>query len=47
MKVRVGCFSVRMRLNGVKWCMVAGMCVEDAVLMAESEGEWQKVVDEF
>ena len=40
-------FSLRLKLNGEGWAVVACLFADDTVLLAESERELQRVVDEF
>ncbi len=47
MKSKVGIIGARMKLNGVDWSVVACLFVDDTVLLAESERELQRVVDQF
>ncbi len=47
MKAKVGKIGARMKMNGVDWSVAACLFVDDTVLLAESERELQKVVDQF
>ena len=47
MKAKVGNIGARLKLNGEGWAVVACLFADDTVLLAESEGELQRVVDEF
>ncbi len=47
MKAKVGRISARMKLNGVDWSVATCLFADDTVLVAESERELQRVVDQF
>ncbi len=47
MKAKVGKVGARMKLNGVDWSVAACLFADDTVLLAESEREPQRVVDQF
>ncbi len=47
MKAKVGKIGVGMKLNGVDWSVAACLFADDTVLLAESERELQRVVDQF
>ncbi len=47
MKAKVGEVGARLILNGVDWAVAACLFADDTVLLAESEREFQKVVDQF
>ncbi len=47
MKVRVRDLGARLNVRGVEQPLVAGLYVDDTVLLAESEGMLQWTVDEF
>ncbi len=47
MKAKVGKFDVTLKLNGVDWSVAACLFVNDTVLLAETERELQRVVDQF
>ncbi len=47
MKVRVCDLGARLNVRGVEQPVVAGLYANDTVLLAESEGMLQKIVDEF
>ncbi len=44
---KVGNVGARLKVNGVDWSIVACLFADDTVLLAESEKELQRVVDEF
>ncbi len=47
MKAKVGKIGARLKLNGVVWSLSACLFVDGTVLLAESERELQRVVDQF
>ncbi len=47
MKCKVGNAGAKLRLNGEDWSVVTCLFVDDTVLLAESEGDLQRVVNEF
>ncbi len=47
MKVRVRDLGARVNVRGVEQPLVAGLYADDTVLLAESEGMLQRIVDEF
>ena len=47
MKAKVGDVGARLNLNGESWRVVTCLFADDTVLLAESERQLQKVVDEF
>ena len=47
MKAKVGKVGARMNVEGERWWLVTSLFADDSVLMAESESELQKIVDEF
>ncbi len=47
MKVIVGDLGARLNVRGVRQPLVAGLNVDDTVLLAESEGMLQRIIDEF
>ena len=47
MKARVGNKGARLKMNGVEWPVVGCLSADDTVLLAESDRELQRVVDEF
>ncbi len=47
MKAKVGKVGVRLKLNVVDWSVAACLSVNETVLLAESERELQRVVDQF
>ncbi len=47
MKAKVGKVGARLKLNGVDWAVAACLFADDTVLLAESEIEHQRVVDQF
>ncbi len=47
MKAKVGKIDARLKLNGGDWLVAACLFVDDTVLLADSEGELQKVVDQL
>ncbi len=47
MKVRVQDLGARLNVRGVEQPVVAGLCLDDTVLLAESDGMLQRIVDEF
>ncbi len=47
MKVRVWDFGARLNVRGVEQPVVASLHADDTVLLAESEGMLQRIVDEF
>ncbi len=47
MKVRVQDLSASLNVRGVEQPMVTGLYADDTVLLAESEGMLQRIVDEF
>ncbi len=47
MKVRVRDLGARLNVRGVEEPVVASLYVDDTVLLAESEGMLQEIVDEF
>ncbi len=47
MKCRVGNIGAKLKLNGEVWSVVTCLFVDDTVLLAESEGDLQRVVKEF
>ncbi len=47
MKVGVWDLGTRLNVRGVEQSLVVGLYVDDTVLLAESEGMIQKIVDEF
>ncbi len=47
MKVRVRDLGARLNMRGVEQPLVAGLCASDTVLLAESGGKLQRIVDEF
>ncbi len=47
MKVRVWDLGARLNVRGMKQPLVAGLYADDTVLVAESEGMLQRIVDEF
>ena len=47
MKAKVGKIGARLKLNGVDWSVTACLFTDDTVLLAESERELQRVVDQF
>ncbi len=47
MTVRVRDLGARVNVRGVEQPVVAGLYVDDTVLLAESEGMLQRIVDEF
>ncbi|KAK3893161.1 hypothetical protein Pcinc_003002 [Petrolisthes cinctipes] len=46
-KAKVNGLGVKLRLNEANWSLVASLFADDTVLMAESERNLQRVVDEF
>ncbi len=46
-KVRVRDLGPRLHVRGVEQPLVAGLCEDDTVLLAETEGMLQRIVDEF
>ncbi len=46
MKAKVGKVGARLKLNGMDWAVVACLFADDTVLLAESERELQRVVDQ-
>ncbi len=47
MKVEVWDSGARLNVRGVEQPVVAGLYVDDTVLLAESEGMLQRIVDKF
>ncbi len=47
MKVRVQGLGARLNVRGVEQPVVAGLYADDTVLLAESEGMLQRIVDKF
>ena len=47
MKVTVWDVGARLNVRGVEQPLVAGLCADDTVLLAESEGMLQLIVNEF
>ncbi len=47
MKVGVRDLGARLNVRGVEQPLVVGLYADDTVLLAESEGMLQKIVDEF
>ncbi len=47
MKRKVVNPGVKLRLNGEVWSVVTCLLADDTVLLAESEGNLQRVVNEF
>ena len=47
MKAKAGKAGARLKLNGMVWSMAACLFADDTVLLAESERELQRVVDQF
>ncbi len=47
MKCKVVNMGVKLRLNGEVWSVVTCLFADDTVLLAESEGDLQRVVNEF
>ncbi len=47
MKSKVVNAGAKLRLNGEVLCVVTCMFADDTVLLAESEGDLQRVVNEF
>ncbi len=47
MKVKVRDLGARLNVRGVEQPLVAGLYADDTVLLAESEGMLQRIVDEF
>ncbi len=47
MKVRVRDLGARMNVRGVEQPLVSGLYADDTVLLAESEGMLERIVDEF
>ena len=47
MKAKVGNAGAKLRMNDVDWPVVGCLFADDTVLLAESERELQRVVDEF
>ncbi len=47
MKVRVRDLGAKLNVRGVEQSLVAGLYVDDTMLLAESEGMLQRIVDEF
>ncbi len=47
MKVRVRNLGASLNVRGVEQPLVAGLYADDTVLLAESEGILQRIVDEF
>ncbi len=47
MNAKVGKVGAGLNLNGVDWSPAACLFVDDTVLLAESERELQRVVDQF
>ncbi len=47
MKVRVQDLGARLNVRGVEQPLVAGRYADDTVLLTESEGMLQRIVDEF
>ncbi len=47
MKCKVGNTGAKLRLNGEVWSVVTCLFADDTVLLAESEGDLQRVVNEF
>ena len=43
----MGNVDVRLKINGIRWAIVACLFADDTVLFAESEEERQTMVDEF
>ncbi len=46
-KPKVGNVGARLKVNGVAWSVVTCLFVDDTVLLAETEKELQRIVDEF
>ncbi len=46
-KAKVGKIGAGLKLNGVDWSVTACLFVDDTVLLAESERELQRVLDQF
>ncbi len=44
---KVGKIGAGLKLNGVEWSVTANLFADDTVLLAESERELQRVVDQF
>ncbi len=47
MKCKVGNAGAKLRLNGEVWSVVTCLFADDTVLLAESEGDLQRVVNVF
>ncbi len=47
MKAKVGKVGARLKLNGVDWSVAACLFADDTVLLAESERDLQRMVDQF
>ncbi len=47
MKCKVGNAGAKLRLNGEVWSVVTCLFADDAVSLAESEGDLQRVVNVF
>ncbi len=47
MKCKVVHKGAKLRFNGVVWSVVTCLFADDTVLLAESEGDLQRVVNEF
>ena len=47
MKAKVGKVGARLKLNAGDWSVAACLFADDTVLLAESERELQRVVDQF
>ncbi len=47
MKCKVGNTGAKLRLNGEVWSVVTCLFVDDTVLLAESKGDLQRIVNVF
>ncbi len=47
MKCKVVNVGAKMRLNGEVWSVITCLFTDDTMLLAESEGDLQRVVNEF
>ncbi len=47
MKCKVGNPGAKLRLHGEVWSVVTCLSVDDTMLLAESEGDLHRVVNEF
>ncbi len=47
MRAKVRKIGARLKQNGVDWSVTACLFADDTVLLAESERELQRVVDQF